>query len=197
MAVCDGLPFSSSSRIICFVLHSAQILHESATDINADCCKGAVAQLIIEILLLSRIERYETFFVFCGTWRICDKHVCNRRQIQAKFSQICRVPQITQKGHQALDRAFCSRSKFQVIEYLLPTNPSTVDKLRRIHMRTRKLGFAAAIVVICAAVVYAQSKTAGTKSGYLTPPKVVVDILDAPPTPTVIVSPDHHTIAVL
>jgi dipeptidyl aminopeptidase/acylaminoacyl peptidase len=64
-------------------------------------------------------------------------------------------------------------------------------------MRTRKLGFAAAIVVICAAVVYAQSKTAGTKSGYLTPPKVVVDILDAPPTPTVIVSPDHHTIAVL
>jgi dipeptidyl aminopeptidase/acylaminoacyl peptidase len=64
-------------------------------------------------------------------------------------------------------------------------------------MRTRKLGFAAAIVVICATVVYAQSKTAGTTSGYLTPPKVVVDILDAPPTPSVIVSPDHRTIALL
>lgn len=64
-------------------------------------------------------------------------------------------------------------------------------------MRMRKLGFAAALVIIGAAVLYAQTRQAATTSGYLTPPKVIVDILDAPPTPTVIVSPDHRTVALL
>jgi dipeptidyl aminopeptidase/acylaminoacyl peptidase len=64
-------------------------------------------------------------------------------------------------------------------------------------MRMRKLGFAAALVIIGAAVLYAQTRQPATTSGYLTPPKVIVDILDAPPTPTVIVSPDHRTVALL
>ncbi|MBO0799375.1 MAG: S9 family peptidase, partial [Blastocatellia bacterium] len=34
-------------------------------------------------------------------------------------------------------------------------------------------------------------------AGYLKPPKVIVDILDAPPTPSVTVSPDRRTIALL
>ena len=32
---------------------------------------------------------------------------------------------------------------------------------------------------------------------YLTPPQVIVDILDAPPTPAVTLSPDHQVIALL
>ena len=64
-------------------------------------------------------------------------------------------------------------------------------------MKMRKLGFAAALVIIGAAVLYGQTRQPATTSGYLTPPKVVVDILDAPPTPSVIVSPDHRTVALL
>ncbi|HXI88654.1 MAG TPA: S9 family peptidase, partial [Blastocatellia bacterium] len=64
-------------------------------------------------------------------------------------------------------------------------------------MRMRKLGFAAALVIIGAAVLYGQTRQPATTSGYLKPPKVIVDILDAPPTPSVIVSPDHHTVALL
>ncbi len=64
-------------------------------------------------------------------------------------------------------------------------------------MKMRKLGFAAALVVIGAAVLYGQTGQSAATSGYLTPPKVIVDILDAPPTPSVIVSPDHHTVALL
>ena len=64
-------------------------------------------------------------------------------------------------------------------------------------MRMRKLGFAAALVIIGAAVVYGQTRQPAPTSGYLTPPRVIVDILDAPPTPSVIVSPDHRTVALL
>ena len=64
-------------------------------------------------------------------------------------------------------------------------------------MRMRKLGFAAALVIVAATVYQAQTRQPGAKSGYLTPPKVVVDILDAPPTPGVVLSPDHRTVALL
>ena len=64
-------------------------------------------------------------------------------------------------------------------------------------MRMRKLGFAAALVIIGAAVLYGQSRQPATTPLYLKPPRVVVDILDAPPTPSVIVSPDHRTVAQL
>ena len=64
-------------------------------------------------------------------------------------------------------------------------------------MRMRRLGLAAALVIVAAAVHYAQTRQAVTTSGYLIPPKVVVDILDAPPTPGVTVSPDHRTVALL
>jgi dipeptidyl aminopeptidase/acylaminoacyl peptidase len=65
-------------------------------------------------------------------------------------------------------------------------------------MRLRRLAFAAVLVIAAAAVLYAQTRQqAATTSGYLTPPKVIVDILDSPPTPSVVVSPDHRTIALL
>jgi len=65
-------------------------------------------------------------------------------------------------------------------------------------MRIRRFAFAAVLVIAAAAVLYAQTRQpAATTSGYLTPPKVIVDMLDAPPTPSVIVSPDHHLIALL
>jgi dipeptidyl aminopeptidase/acylaminoacyl peptidase len=61
----------------------------------------------------------------------------------------------------------------------------------------RKLGFAAALVIVAATVPQAQTRQPAAKSGYLTPPKVVVDILDAPPTPSVIIAPDNRTVALL
>ena len=64
-------------------------------------------------------------------------------------------------------------------------------------MRMRKLGFAAALVIVAATVYQAQTRQPGAKSGYLMPPQVVVDILDAPPTPSVVLAPDHRTVALL
>ena len=62
-------------------------------------------------------------------------------------------------------------------------------------MKARAFAFAVAFVVASSTAQYGQR--ASTASGYLTPPKVIVDILDAAPTPTVIVSPDHRLIALL
>jgi len=64
-------------------------------------------------------------------------------------------------------------------------------------MRVRRLGYAAALVIISAAAIYAQTRKPAATSGYLTPPKVIVDMLDAPPTPSVIVTPDHRMVALL
>jgi dipeptidyl aminopeptidase/acylaminoacyl peptidase len=65
-------------------------------------------------------------------------------------------------------------------------------------MRIKRFAFAAVLVAATAAVLYAQTRQpAATTTGYLTPPKVIVDILDAPPTPSVVVSPDHRTVALL
>ncbi|HKX31175.1 MAG TPA: prolyl oligopeptidase family serine peptidase [Blastocatellia bacterium] len=82
-------------------------------------------------------------------------------------------------------------------------------------MRRRSCAAAAALVVSISAMSYAQiSPTSGPAAApnpkdqsrpraeqqsnqYLTPPKAIVDMLDAPPTPNVIVSPDRRTIALL
>ncbi|HJZ69834.1 MAG TPA: prolyl oligopeptidase family serine peptidase [Blastocatellia bacterium] len=61
-------------------------------------------------------------------------------------------------------------------------------------MKLRRLTVTAALIIVAAAAVVAQTRQ---QSGYLLPPKVIVDILDASPTPTVIVSPDRRTIALL
>ena len=61
-------------------------------------------------------------------------------------------------------------------------------------MRRRRIAFAAAFLIAASAVQHGQTRQ---QSGYLVPPKVIVDILDAPPTPSVIVSPDRRTIALL
>ena len=64
-------------------------------------------------------------------------------------------------------------------------------------MRFRAFAFAVALVLAASTIQFAQTRQPAAKSGYLTPPKVVVDILDAAPTPGVVLSPDHRTIALL
>ncbi len=66
-------------------------------------------------------------------------------------------------------------------------------------MRTRPYMVAAAMVVVAAAGLAAQSARPSSSSApkYLLPPKVIVDILDAPPTPLVTVGPQRQTIALL
>jgi dipeptidyl aminopeptidase/acylaminoacyl peptidase len=57
---------------------------------------------------------------------------------------------------------------------------------------------AAAVVFAAVAGLTAQSATApAPSSGYLQPPKVIVDILDADPTPSVVVGPNRRTMALL
>ncbi len=55
----------------------------------------------------------------------------------------------------------------------------------------RKLIF---VVALCAVAL--AGTDAPRADGYLTPPKAIVDILDAEPVPTVTVSPDHRTLAI-
>ena len=64
-------------------------------------------------------------------------------------------------------------------------------------MRRRTFAFAVALVIASAALQFGQTRQQSQSTGYLTPPKVIVDMLDAPPTPAVVVSPDHHTVALL
>lgn len=62
-------------------------------------------------------------------------------------------------------------------------------------MKARAFAFAVALVIASSTSQYGQRLS--TPSGYLTPPRVIVDILDAAPAPTVIVSPDHRLVALL
>lgn len=65
-------------------------------------------------------------------------------------------------------------------------------------MRKRSFAFVAAFVLVLSSVQYGQTrKQASPTSGYLVPPKVIVDMLDAPPTPGVAVAPNHRLIALL
>jgi len=65
-------------------------------------------------------------------------------------------------------------------------------------MKAKAFAFAVALVVVASTTELAQKRAQSSPaSGYLTPPKVIVDILDAAPPPTVIVSPDHRVIALL
>lgn len=67
-------------------------------------------------------------------------------------------------------------------------------------MRKRTLAFGALVMLVMTATVtqYGQTRRqAAASSGYLTPPKVIVDILDAPPTPRVIVGPSRRMVALL
>jgi dipeptidyl aminopeptidase/acylaminoacyl peptidase len=63
-------------------------------------------------------------------------------------------------------------------------------------MRPRTAALAFIASVTAAAGLLAQSGST-TASGYLTPPKAIVDILDAEPLPTVVVSPDGGTMALM
>ena len=60
-------------------------------------------------------------------------------------------------------------------------------------MHLRRTALVASALLTATAALVAQSSS--PRSTYLTPPKVVVDILDAAPTPGVIVGPDRKTIA--
>src|SRR5712692_10490158 len=72
--------------------------------------------------------------------------------------------------------------------------------LRRTLMRLRTLAFIAALAVVPAlphAQTQKQTAASPTATGYLLPPKVIVDMLDAPPTPGVVTAPDRRMIALL
>ena len=65
-------------------------------------------------------------------------------------------------------------------------------------MRTRTVVIVAAVAIVASAVLYGQTRPRpAAASGYLLTPKVIVDILDAPPTPTVALAPDRKTIALM
>jgi dipeptidyl aminopeptidase/acylaminoacyl peptidase len=64
-------------------------------------------------------------------------------------------------------------------------------------MRLRAFTFASALILAVSAIQSAQTRQPAAASGYLKPPKVIVDILEASPTPTVIVSPDRRVVALL
>ena len=61
-------------------------------------------------------------------------------------------------------------------------------------MRIRVVAIALTLGISTTAGLWAQS---ATSSGYLTPPKEIVDILDAEPIPTVTVSPNRDTLVVV
>ena len=63
-------------------------------------------------------------------------------------------------------------------------------------MRRYTLACTVAAALICATGVYAQS-AAPAAAGYLTPPKAIVDIMDAEPLPTAVVSPAGDVIALM
>src|SRR5262245_4219370 len=68
-------------------------------------------------------------------------------------------------------------------------------------MKTRTPFLVAALLAV-PALPYAQAQrqaaaSSPTASGYLLPPKVIVDMIDAAPTPGVVASPDHKTLALL
>lgn len=52
------------------------------------------------------------------------------------------------------------------------------------------------IVLVCVGLIVAQSRPSGDAT-YRLPPKAIVDLLDAPPTPTAIVSPSRQVMAVI
>ena len=68
-------------------------------------------------------------------------------------------------------------------------------------MRVRSFAWITMLIIATTAVPYGQTRrqpvAPASQTGYLTPPQVIVDILDAPPTPTVSLSPDRRTIALL
>ena len=54
-----------------------------------------------------------------------------------------------------------------------------------------------ATVLVSSSALIAQTQTQPATSGYLLPPKAIVDILDAPPPPTVELSPSRDVVALL
>src|SRR5687767_15708236 len=63
-------------------------------------------------------------------------------------------------------------------------------------MRTRTAAFVVAAALAGTVGMHAQSRQSAPH-GYLTPPKAIVDVLDAPPLPVVVVSPAGDTLALL
>ncbi len=63
-------------------------------------------------------------------------------------------------------------------------------------MRKRSFALVAALVIVASLSPYGQTPST-TSSGYLVPPKLILDILDTPPTPGVSVAPDRRMVALL
>lgn len=63
-------------------------------------------------------------------------------------------------------------------------------------MNTKRIGCTLAFVLVLAAGLAGQAK-APVETGYLTPPKAIVDILDARPTPMTVVGPTNTHVAIV
>jgi dipeptidyl aminopeptidase/acylaminoacyl peptidase len=63
-------------------------------------------------------------------------------------------------------------------------------------MQLKRFALAAVACAVAAAGLHAQSASPAS-TGYLLPPKVIVDILDAPPTPNVMVGPQRQLVALI
>src|SRR5207344_1320119 len=64
-------------------------------------------------------------------------------------------------------------------------------------MRMRRLVIVGLAVSVSAVALRAQTQSQPSDSGYLLPPKVIVDLLDAPPPPTAELSPARDTVVLL
>lgn len=65
-------------------------------------------------------------------------------------------------------------------------------------MKLRMLALIAALAIVPSAAPLGQARQqAAAGSGYLMPPKVIVDMLDAPPVPSVVIAPDRRMLALL
>src|SRR5262245_24517145 len=60
----------------------------------------------------------------------------------------------------------------------------------------RRLTCSAAAIALVFLLASASAKGPGTPDGYMTPPAPIAQILDAPPTPGVLISPDRRTLAI-
>ncbi|MEO8678161.1 MAG: hypothetical protein ABI665_03890, partial [Vicinamibacterales bacterium] len=64
-------------------------------------------------------------------------------------------------------------------------------------MRFARLAVLGIGLALASIALHAQTQTSPAASGYLLPPKVIVDILDAPPPPTAELSPSRDTMVLL
>ena len=64
-------------------------------------------------------------------------------------------------------------------------------------MPTRRFRAALALIILTVVTAPLGAQAPAASAGYQVPPKVIVDILDAAPTPSLVLASDGHLIALL